>query len=76
MKNYYKRPDKEQRVMLDNESNYVVIIYPGIAAKSINIVTTEEVFNQYVVEVTDNTKWIEITETDFNDKKNEIITSI
>jgi hypothetical protein len=76
MKNYYKRPDKEQRIMIDNESNYVVILYPGTIVKSINIVTTEEVINQYTVEVSNNTLWVETTETDFNDKKNEIISAI
>lgn len=76
MKNYFKRPDKEQRIMIDNESNSVVILYPGTVVKSINLVTTEETVNQFIIESTDNTKWIETTETDFNDKKNEIISSI
>lgn len=76
MKNYYKRPDKEQRMMIDNETNYVVLLYPGTVVKSITIVTTEETVNGLISESTDNTKWVGTTETDFNDKKNEIISSI
>lgn len=76
MKNYYKRPDKEQRMMIDNETNYVVLLYPGTVVKSITIVTTEETVNGLISESTDNTKWVVTTETDFNDKKNEILLAI
>ena len=76
MKNYYKRPDKEQRMMIDNETIYVVLIYPGTVVKSMTIITTEETVNGLISESMDNTKWVVTTETDFNDKKNEIISSI
>jgi len=76
MKNYYKRVDKEQRMMVDIENGYVVKLYPGEPLKSITLYYNEETVNGFVNESSDNTLWEVSTEVDFNNVKNEIISVI
>jgi hypothetical protein len=76
MKNYFKRTNTEQHIMIDNDSNYVVIVYSAPVVKTINVVTNIETFNNYVSESTDETKMISVTESDFNNIKNIVISAI
>lgn len=76
MKNYYKRVDKEQRMMVDTENGYVVKLYPGEPLKSITLYYNEETVNGFVNESSDNTIWLESTEVDFNNIKDQIISLI
>ena len=76
MKNYYKKPDKEQRMMIDTENMYVVKLYPGTPLKSITLYYNEETVNGFISDASDNTIWEVSTEVDFNNVKNEIISAI
>jgi hypothetical protein len=76
MKNYYKRTDLVQHIMIDMENNYVVVVYSTSAVKWLSVITNVETFTFYVNESTDETKLIPITETEFNNIKNEVISSI
>lgn len=76
MKNYYKKVDKEQRMMIDTENRYVVKLYPGQPLKSITLYYNDETVDGFISETSDNTLWEVSTEIDFNNVKNQIISAI
>jgi hypothetical protein len=76
MKKYYKRIDKEQRMMVDVENRYVVKLYPGVPLKSITLYYNDETVDGFINESLDNTIWSESTEIDFDNIKNQILSLI
>ena len=76
MKTYFNRPDTNVYIMIDDEQNKVIFLNNASYTKNLIVITEPTAYSNFVLESTDVTKWITSNETDFNNVKDVVISSI
>jgi len=72
MKNYFKKPDTNLYIMIDDVLNNVLYVNNATNMKNIIITSDVGAYSTYVTQSSDNTKWVSVDEETFN----SIVTTI
>ena len=66
MKTYYKRPETNVYLMIDDVANNVLFLNNSTNLKNILIMTDNRAFTNFSNEISDTSKWISSDEETFN----------
>ncbi len=66
MKTYYKRPETNVYLMIDDVTNNVLFLNNSTNLKNILIMTDNRAFTNFSNEISDTSKWISSDEETFN----------